>query len=194
MKKSLALLTFLSLLASCQQDKKDAGVVSTGASVDKGVSVAIPSEVSHCKWSPDGLSGFDRTSQHLGDYSFCKSKTSDDVYLQVKDIPETQICVIPTSSNANVSVYIGEPRCLQVLSSKQIYKISILKNRPGFESFPLTGAMLLKDMVLYTYGAPYTKPYYAVDAYLECFRMLNQNDPSYCKAFNAKGEHVLHQF
>jgi len=156
----------------------------------------IPSDANHCKWSTDGITGFERQSTHLGEYTLCQSKTDETkVYIQLKTVPEKQICIIPTSADSSGgSVYIGEPRCLLVTSNLAIYPVTLLKNRQSFTSYPLNSVIMMKDLIYYTYGYPYSGPRYAPTAYLECMANNIYLDTRYCKAFNALGQHVFHKF
>ncbi len=219
MKKIIFLLVLSSLFAGCNESTRDrrlayatAGTTSSGYQYGSNftntndrttITVTptptttsnVPSDATHCKWSTDGSTGFERQSSHLGDYTLCQSKTDETkVYIQVKTVPSSQVCIIPTSSNGTSSVYIGEPRCTLITSNTTIYPVTLLKNRTNFASYKINSAMVMKDLVYYTYGYPYVRQYYAVDAYLECYRQLGYGDPRYCVAFNALGQHVFHQF
>lgn len=226
MKQIFFLIVLSSLLTSCNEPTRDRrlaystagsqtngytyigttstrndGTTTTPTPSSTSTTSNIPSVVSHCKWSTDGATNFDRSSNHLGDYTVCQS-TSDEkqVYIQIKTIPSSRVCLIPTSHNGSNSTYIGEPSCVLVSSNTTIYPVSLLKNRTGYENFKITGVMIMKDLVKYSYGYPYTTIYpytgefYAPDAYLKCMAMLNYGNYYYCQAFNSKGEHVYHQF
>lgn len=218
MKKIIILLLMVSFFSGCNESTRDRRLAyatsgttnasqyganfttttsggSTSTTVTPTPTSNIPSDASHCKWSTDGITGYERQSYHLGDYTLCQSKTDETkIYIQLKNIPEKQVCIIPTSSNSSSSVYIGEPRCLMITSNTAIYPVTLLKNRTNFTNYPLNSVMMMKDLIPYVYGYPYNRSYYAVDAYLECYRMLNYGDSRYCQAFNALGQHVFHQF
>ncbi|MBT3584854.1 MAG: hypothetical protein HN509_08095, partial [Halobacteriovoraceae bacterium] len=158
----------------------------------------IPSEISHCTWSTDGVNGFPAQSNHLGAYSFCKSSDTNnpnDVYIQVQQpVSDAQVCIIPTSSSGSNSIYIGEPRCLMITEPQKIYKVTLLKNRPGFSTFPLSGAMIMKDKA-YFYPPPFYQYVLSPDAYIFCSQFLDQyGDPSYCVSFKSVSQYIYHQF
>jgi len=158
--------------------------------------VTIPTEISHCSWSQDGVNGFASSHTHIGAYTLCKSVTDEtDIYLQVRDnISDSQICLFPTSTDGSNSFYIGEARCLMVTNNKQIYKIKMYKNRPGFESKSITGIMLMKDKAFF-YPAPFYQYVLSPDAYLYCSNWLTiYKDQSYCVAFKSVGQYTYHQF
>lgn len=180
---------------------------STGGSTS-GTSVGgttVPPEVSDCRWSSDGVTGFESKAAHLspsednvdeGAYTLCQSSANEqEVYLQVKNpISDAQLCLIPTSHDGTNSVYIGEPRCLYVNSNQTLYKISLLKNRSGYSNRRITGIMMMKDKA-YQYEAPFYQYILSPDAYIFCSQWLAlYYDPSYCIAFKNKGAYVYHQF
>lgn len=179
------------------------GGTSTGG--DTG-SVVIPADANGCSWSMDGVSGFQSQSAHLdpngedtaseGAYTVCQSTSNpSDVYIQTK-APQNieQLCLIPTYHSGSNSVYVGEPRCLNITSNTTLYKVGLIKNRAGFTSYPITGVMIMKDKA-YDYGAPFYQKILSPDAYIFCSQWLAQyGDPSYCVAFQAGGHYVYHQF
>lgn len=176
--------------------------IDTGGSTGN---ITIPSEVAHCSWAQDGLNGFERGSAHLspsedstseGAYTLCQSTSSEsDVFLQMKNpITDNQICLIPTYHSSSNSVYVGEPRCLFVRSNTSLYKITLVKNRPGFTQYPITGVMIMRDKA-YQYGAPFYQMILSPDAYIFCSQWLAQyGDPSYCVPFKNAGHYTYHQF
>jgi hypothetical protein len=155
----------------------------------------IPSEISHCSWSMDGTTGFAYTHEHIGAYTVCKSTSSDDIYLQVKNpITDVQLCLFPTTNTGSNSSYIGEARCLMVSDNKKIYKIITYKNRPGYTSSTLTGVMIMKDKA-YFYPSPFYQWLLSPDAYVYCSQYLDQyNNSSYCSAFKSLNQYVYRQF
>ncbi|CAN0328137.1 unnamed protein product, partial [Chrysoparadoxa australica] len=165
---------------------------TTGGTTTGGSgSVSIPSDASHCRWSMDGSSNFPYGHAHLspnedsqteGAYTLCQSSTNNtEVYLQLKNpITGHQLCLIPTYHSGTNSVYIGEPRCLYVSSNTSIYKVSLIKNRTGYSSYPVTGVMMMRDKA-YEYGAPFYQVILSPDAYIFCSQWLAQyGDTSYC--------------
>ncbi len=156
----------------------------------------VPDEIKHCSWSFDGQTGYEKTHQHIGSYTLCKSSVNSmDVFIQVKTpITDAMLCLIPTAHSGSSSTYIGEPRCLNVDTNAKVYKVSMVKNRTGFTNYTMTGIMLMKDKQFY-YGAPFYSFMLSPDAYLFCNNWLAQTgDPSYCYAFNQVGQYVYHQF
>lgn len=161
------------------------------------ISNIIPDEIKHCTWSADGITNFQTSSNtHLGPHTLCQSKTAEtDVFVQVKNpILDAQVCIVPTFASNNASVYIGEPRCLMLNDNKKIYKVSLLKNRPGYGSFKINGIMVMKDKAFF-YPAPFYQHVLSPDAYLFCSQFLDQyGDPSYCTAFRSLGQYVYKTF
>ncbi|GEM_PF-621314 len=178
---------------------------STTGGDDTSGSITVPSEVSQCNWSSNGSTGFQSTGAHLspnednaseGAYTLCQSSSNPlDIWLQVKNpITSEQLCLIPTYHSGTNSVYIGEPKCLYVRSNTTLYKISMIKNRSGFSTYPVTGVMVMRDKA-YEYGAPFYQVILSPDAYIFCSQWLAQyGDPSYCIPFKSGGHYQYHQF
>jgi hypothetical protein len=157
---------------------------------------AIPPEVAHCSWSQDGISGFAFTHKHIGDYTYCQSKNDEGVvYIQLKTPSEQEhLCMIPTSHISGTSTYLGEPRCLVVNDPKKIYRVTLLKNRPGYSTYNISGSMIMKDK-MYWFDPPFYQYLLAPDAYIRCVNwQAYTGDSSYCDSFNRTGEYVYHQF
>lgn len=187
------------------------GSTTTGGTTTSGTTTggtdtgSIPSDATHCSWSTDGSSGYTNGHAHLspnednateGAYTLCQSSTSElNVYLQLKNpITSHQLCLIPTYHSGSNSVYIGEPRCLYVQNNTSIYKVSLIKNRTGYSSYPITGVMMMRDKA-YEYGAPFYQVILSPDAYIFCSQWLAQyGDTSYCIPFKSAGHYVYHQF
>lgn len=187
---------------SSDSDNDDGGVTvadnDDGGSGTGTGSSQIPTEIDHCNWSSDGVNGFQSASSHLGAYTFCQAKSpgvETDVYLQLQmPISDSQVCVIPTFNNGSNSIYIGEPRCLSATDNKRIYKIGLIKNRPGYSNFAITGAMIMKDKAFF-YPAPFNQYVLSPDAYLFCANFLDQyGDSSYCQSFSSVAQYKYHQF
>lgn len=156
----------------------------------------IPPEINHCSWAPDGLTGFSSNSTHLGEYTVCKSTSSEtDLYIQIKNpITSVQVCLIPTSSSGSSSVYIGEPRCLVLNDNKRVYKVTMIKNRPNFSHLPLNGVMIMKDEQHF-YPYPFNQNALSPDAYVFCSQYLAQYGyGGYCESFKSVGAYTFKQF
>jgi hypothetical protein len=166
----------------------------------------ITPDAEHCQWSSDGVNGYASSSAHIGNYTLCLSSTSAvagsrDVYIQTKNSTfESQICIFPTYNSGTQSFYIGEARCLMIQSNQTVYKVSLLKNRPGYQDYNITGAMIMKDK-LNEYPLPYyntqtgNQRFLTPDAYSICINWLAQTgDGSYCTAFQEVQEYIYHQF
>lgn len=161
-----------------------------------GSAPQVPVEIDHCQWSRDGQTGFAQQHAHLGHFTLCQSRNTDvDVHLQLKNPPtDSQICIFPTYHTGTSSVYIGEARCFIASNPKTIYKITLLKNRPNYGQFNVTGVMVMKDKAFF-YPAPFYQYVLSPDAYLFCSQFLDQHqDPSYCQAFRSVGQYIYHQF
>lgn len=156
----------------------------------------IPEEISHCTWATDGVNGFALNHAHLGPFNICQGKNSDtEIHIQIKNpITDAQLCIFPTYHSSSASVYIGEARCFIASNPKTVYKVNLLKNRPNYGQFNVTGVMVMKDKA-YFYPAPFYQYVLSPDAYLFCSQFLDTyQDPSYCQAFRSVGQYVYHQF
>ena len=156
----------------------------------------IPEQFSHCKFSKDGSSGFEKSSGYIGPLTVCRS-TEDEksLYIQLKNTVR-DLCFVPVSLNKDTggTVYIGEPRCRNFESSKSIYPITLYKNRTGFSDFSIDGVMIMKNELDY-YENPFNKYIRTPDAYIECSERLAQDEnATYCEAFKKKNKYIYWQF
>ncbi|MDO9183533.1 MAG: hypothetical protein Q7U04_14050 [Bacteriovorax sp.] len=176
-----------------------------------GTSSVIPTDASQCKFASDGVTGFESTSTHLGDYTLCQSSTDKGVvYFQLKTPPtntngDISICLIPTTSSGANSIYVGNPMCGYFKDPKTIRKINFIKYAQ-YSNSTITGVMVFKDLtwpysIYYKYNAGYG--YYAVynnyintlDAYKLCMSMISDiNNSSNCSYFKAVGQYVYKEF
>lgn len=86
----------------------------------------------------------------MGAMGFCQSTVDEtQVKFQTTDSDTTsRTCLIPTyKDSTGSSTYIGDPQCTYTQAGK-IYLGRLFKNRPGFESYPLTGLMIMKETLL----------------------------------------------
>lgn len=161
-----------------------------------GNTTTIPSEISHCSWAQDGLNGFSSNSTHLGQFTVCKSTSSEtDLYIQIKNpITSVQVCLVPMSTSGSSSVYIGEPRCLVLSDNKRVYKVTMLKNRTYYSHLALNGVMIMKDEA-HQYPYPFNQYILSPDAFIFCSEYLAQHGyDGYCDTFKDVGAYVYKQF
>lgn len=160
----------------------------------------IPSDATQCKFSSDGVSGFESTSSHIGDYTLCQSSTDKNtVYFQLKTPPtnangDISICFIPTTNSGSNSIYIGNPMCGYFKDPKAVRKITFIKYA-AYSSATVTGVIFFKDLSWY-YGWPFNQYVMTLDAYKTCMNMLAYPyyNSSYCTAFKNVGQYVYKQF
>ena len=156
----------------------------------------LPAEIAHCNFSIDGKTGFEKDHYSLKEYTACQSSRNElDIYIQLR-IPftDTQLCLIPSNEKGKKSTYIGGPQCISVEDSKTIHKVTLAKNRPGFDKFKLNGIMIMKNE-LHFYPYPFDEDLLNTEVYLRCSEHLAQRgDSSYCEAFKAVGEYDYHRF
>jgi len=171
---------------------------ATGSTPINSNAIVIPEQITHCSWSQDGIDGFAATNDHIqGAYTVCKSKvgqksTQLDIYFQAaKVITDSQLCFIPTTNKDSKTIYVGEARCLNIVSNKQIYQITLIANR--YSDSIITGVMIMKDKT-YLYPAPFYQYLLGPDAYFFCSRWLDQTgDSSYCQAFKSVGQYFYQE-
>ncbi len=184
---------------------------TTGTSNTTSTTPSTPSDTSHCKISTDGTSNFESTSSHLGEYTLCQSSTDkDSFYFQLKIPPvnsrgDVSICLIPTTSTGNTSIYVGNPMCGLFKSSKELRKITFIKYAQ-YSNANINGVIFFKDLswiypVFYlkdNYGS--YRPMYNIgintlDAYKTCMSMLSEIGNSVdCAYFKSLGQYVYKQF
>jgi len=168
------------------------------------MSIPKPAGAEHCSFSPNGSDGYNHFSSHLSSrYNICQHKISDtQIFFQIKNpIYDNRVCFLPTYSvqGSNTSIYLGSPKCLFLSSSKDIYTISLSKDRlspygsQSYSQYRINGVMIIQDKSYY-FPAPFAVDMNAVDAYLRCNRSLDQGVTSYCQAFKAAGEYTFSVF
>jgi hypothetical protein len=92
----------------------------------------------------------------LGHFGLCQSSQAETTFKVRFSLESSQIrnCLIPTYKDAaGNSTYIGQPQCTYVQSASvnQVVNGMLYKNRPGFESFPLNGVIVMKEPLLPEY-------------------------------------------
>lgn len=168
---------------------------TTPTSTTTTPTTSIPSDATHCKFAADGVSGFESTSTHLGDYTLCQSSSDKNVmYFQLKTPPtntngDISICLIPTTSNGSSSIYVGNPMCGYFKDPKAVRKITFIKYAQ-YSNATINGVMFFKDLS-WNYYNGYMM---TLEAYKTCMNMLAVGNPTYCERFKSVGQYVYKQF
>ena len=200
-------------IATIDLNNNNSPTIATTSTTTGTLSV-VPTDASQCKFSSDGVTNFDSTSTHLGQYTLCQSTADKNiVYFQLQTPPvnnngDVSICLIPTTSSGSNSIHIGNPMCGFFSDPKAIRKITFVKYAQ-YANATMTGVIFFKDLKWiyptfynYTYvnGAPQYYPIYnnyinTLDAYKLCMSMLADiNNSSNCTYFKNVGQYVYKQF
>lgn len=89
----------------------------------------------------------------IGFFGLCQSTQDETLFKFKTGLTSTTVrtCLIPTYKEANgSSTYIGQPQCTYTTAG-QIVSGKLLKNRPGFEQYPLNGVIVMKEPLLPQY-------------------------------------------
>jgi hypothetical protein len=221
MKKILLLIAILILSTSCDSPRSARSIltksvgssngVTTGATtsgVDLGTSSTtttaavaasnIPADATQCKFSTDGINGFESVSSHLGSYTLCQSSTDKNVfYAQFKTPPvgssgDVSVCFIPHTTSGSNSIYVGNPMCGTFTDPKSVKKITFVKYA-SYSSALINNVMFFKDTSYY-YPAPFNSTQMTLDAYKICMAQLSYGNSSYCQALKSVGQYVMKTF
>lgn len=116
-------------------------------------STTTPSNVT----STPGFESCDLTSKYhtvdVGHFGVCQSTQDETSFRFRTDMTSTTVrtCLIPTYKDANgASTYIGNPQCTYT-TSNQVVSGKLYKDRPGFNSYPLNGVIVMKEPLLPEY-------------------------------------------
>ncbi len=221
MKKLIPLVALLILSTSCDSPRSTRSLVSsksdgsstsnpisgstTGADLSNTTttttstsSTNIPADASHCKFSTDGVNGFETTSTHLGSYTLCQSSTDKTVfYAQFKTPPvgssgDVSVCFIPHTTSGSNSIYVGNPMCGTFTDPKSVKKITFVKYT-AYSSALINSVMCFKDTSYY-YPAPYNSTQMTLNAYKICMNQLGYGISTYCQAYKNVGQYVMKSF
>jgi hypothetical protein len=179
---------------------------STTTGSTTSTNTVIPADATNCKFSADGINGFESTSSHLGNYTLCQSSSDKNtMYFQLQTPPKTtttpttdiSICFIPTTSSGTNSIYVGNPMCGTFPTATDVRKITFVKF-PQYQSAIINGAIFFKDL---SFSYPYPFNSYVkimtLDAYKTCMEAISTPpyyNPAYCQAFKQVGQYVYRQF
>ncbi len=231
MKKLIPLIALLILTTACDSPRSTRSLVtsksgtgtsnpitgSTGTGTDLGSSgtattatssTNIPADATHCKFSTDGVNGFETNSAHLGSYTLCQSSTDKTVfYAQFKTPPvgsegDVSICFIPHTQSGSNSIYVGNPMCGSFTDPKSVKKISFVKYA-SYSNALINNVMFFKDTSYY-YPAPFPSTYAplsvrngnykTLDAYKICMSQLSYGISTYCSTYKTVNQYVLKTF
>lgn len=184
-------------VATINLDNSNSTTTPTTTTTTNGTTSIIPTDATQCKFASDGVTGFESTSSHLGDYTLCQSSTDNNsVYFQLKTPPtnsngDISICLIPTTSSGSNSIYVGNPMCGYFKDPKSVRKITFIKYAQ-YANASINGVIFFKD--LSWYYPVYNNYMMTLDAYKVCMNMLAYGNTAYCQSFKNVGQYVFKQF
>ena len=216
---SSLVVALLFILSSCDSPRSQRAIISsqsgnslTGGS-NSGVNLGgttgdtttgtttpsnIPSDATHCKFSTDGINGFESTSSHVGAYTLCQSSTDKNTfYVQIKTPPvgssgDVSLCFIPHTTSGSNSIFVGNPMCGTFTDPKSVKKITFVKYSE-YSNALINSIMIFKDTSYY-YMSPYNRVIMTFDAYKICMNALSVGNTAYYQAFKAVNQYVLKSF
>jgi len=155
-------------------------------------------EFGTCNVSCDGQTNFLHYGNQIGYYNICRSATNPNrVMFQLQNPVSENVTIVPMTDTGvgtleHTQLYIGEPRSQSVANSNNhFYNFQI--NRPGYQNYPLTSVMIIKDqMDYYNFPFPDHGWYYSSTALVLCMNKQAMNDDSYCDEYLSKGHFKYH--
>lgn len=220
MKKIVVLIALSIMVSSCDSPRAQRSVLGSSGSnaatvAGNGVSFGnsgtvtetvtdttdststVPTDAKHCKFSKDGVSGFESTSSHLGSYTLCQSSSDKTVfYAQFKTPPvgsagDVSVCFIPHTTTGSNSIYVGNPMCGSFPNPKEVKKITFVKYTQYGEAH-INSVMFFKDTSYYY--PTFNRTMMTLDAYKQCMSYLAYGNSAYCAAFKSVNQYVLKSF
>ncbi len=173
------------------------GTTETGTTGTSTTSTNVPDDAKHCKFSTDGVNGFESTSAHLGAYTLCQSSTDKNTfYAQFKTPPvsssgDVQVCFIPHTTSGTNSIYIGNPMCGSFSDPKSFKKITFIKYNQ-YSGALINSVMFFKDTSYYY--SVFNRYMMTLDAYKTCMSMLAYGNTTYCDSFKSVGQYIMKSF
>jgi hypothetical protein len=174
MKNYLMLILLSTFLVGCDSPQRTRAPAKwiTGNSLDdsgNGWTVNNPSTTSgssgnigSTSGSNSGNSGYancDLSDKYhtidIGFFGLCQSTVNETLFKFRASLTSTSVrtCLIPTYKESNgSSTYIGQPQCTYTTSNKEISG-QLVKNRQGFEHYPLNGVIVMKEPLTAEYFA-----------------------------------------
>jgi hypothetical protein len=159
----------------------------------------IPEDAKHCKFSKDGVTGFESISAHIGSYTLCQGKDKNSFYFQIKTPPvgstgDVSICFIPHTTSGTNSIYVGNPMCGIFSDPKAIKQITFVKYSQ-YTNALINSVMFFKD-TSYFYPVPYNRYMMTLDAYKLCMARLSAPyfNTQFCQIFKSVNQYVLRNY
>jgi len=93
------------------------------------------------------------SSVDTSSFGICQSSQDETTFLFKSGVTTTNIrtCIIPTYKDAaGSSTYLGQPQCTYTELGK-VVQGKLIKNRSGFESFPINGVIVMREPLLPEY-------------------------------------------
>ncbi len=153
----------------------------------------LPAEIDHCSWTTAQSTHYSFSSPLVGLYNICVAQDDPkSIYIQFAEIPDAQICLIPSTHQGAEVMMIGNPLCFWPQGPQKIQQLNF-NTELSNDRFPLDGVIIIKDQLAY-YGAPFKKFMLPLDAYLTCQRHLTYGEPHFCKAVADAQTLIDHRF
>ncbi len=89
----------------------------------------------------------------IGHFALCQSTLDETIFKFRPSLssPSIRTCLIPTYKDASgASTYIGNPQCTFTTASQTIQG-KLMKDRPGYGTYPLNGVIVMKEPLLPEY-------------------------------------------
>ena len=153
----------------------------------------FPAEIEHCSWATAQRPYYSFEHALVGKYNLCVARDDQfKVYLQFAQIPDAQICLVPSTHQGAEVMMIGNAQCFWPQGPQKIQEV-VFNTELSENRFKLDGAIIIKDQLAY-YGAPFKKFMLPLDAYFTCQRFLLTGQASFCQAVATAQTLVDHRF
>ena len=89
----------------------------------------------------------------VGHFALCQSTLDETIFKFRPSLssPTVRTCLIPTFKDpSGASTYIGNPQCTYT-SAGQVIQGKLMKDRPGYGTYPLNGVIVMKEPLLPEY-------------------------------------------
>jgi hypothetical protein len=89
----------------------------------------------------------------IGFFGLCQNSMDESLFKFKPSLTSTNVrtCLIPTFKEANgASTYLGNPQCTYT-NSNQIIEGKLIKDRPGFNTYPINGVIVMNEPLVPEY-------------------------------------------